>query len=116
MKKDSFFERYLKLREEVKEKYGIKRPDPVAVLTHYLYTCTEIKEPRAIHRLLEVPLDRILDRLCKMGFITLPPKSIFAKKRARTTQFTPGVSGESIVPISDAEKTDEEKLIDFMLQ
>lgn len=114
-KKDSFLERYLKLREEVREKYSIKRPDPIAVLTYYLFAYTELKEPRAIHRLLEVPLDRILDRLCKLGFITLPPKehSIFAKRRVRASQFTLSVG---IVPTSDVEKTDEEKLTGFMLQ
>lgn len=112
-KKDSFLERYLKLRDDVEEKYSIKHPDPIAVLVYYLHDFTEIKEPRAMRRLLEVPLDRILDRLCKMGFITLPEKP----SKPIKTKLNQFVYDE--LPVIDIveqkEKSDEEKLMDFVI-
>ncbi len=114
-KKDSFLERYLKLRDDVEEKYGIKHPDPIAVLVYYLHNFTEIKEPRAMRRLLEVPLDRVLDRLCKMGFITLPEKTALPRKTRLD-----GFIYDNQVPVFDSdeqkEKSDEEKLMDFVIQ
>lgn len=113
-KKDNFLEKYLKLRDDVEEKYGIKHPDPIAVLVYYLHNFTEIKEPRAMRRLLEVPLDRVLDRLCKMGFITLPEKPSSPKK-TRLDRFI----YDSALPVIDKdmqkEKSDEEKLMDFVI-
>jgi hypothetical protein len=114
-KQISFLEQYLELKSEIEEKYGIRRPDPTAIVSYYLFTYTKIKEPRAIHRLLEVRLDQILDRFCKMGLIILPPKepNIFAKKKPiRSDQFTLDMD---VVPAQDVQKTDEEKLMGFML-
>lgn len=112
-KKDNFLKRYLELRDECEDKYGITRPDPIAVLVHYLHSYTEIVEPRAMRRLLDVPLDRILDRLCKMGFITLPEKPSSPKK-TKLNQFL-----RDELPVVDAveqkEKSDEEKLMDFVI-
>ncbi|MDD5454050.1 MAG: hypothetical protein PHW62_00920 [Candidatus Ratteibacteria bacterium] len=111
-KRDSFLTRYLELRDEVEDKYGIKRPDPIAILVYYLHNFTEIKEPRAMRRLLDVPLDRILDRLCKMGFISLPEKPTKPLK-TKLQQF---VRDElpSFGSIEHKEKSDEEKLMDFV--
>ncbi len=113
-KKDSFLEKYLKLRDDVEEKYGIKHPDPIAVLVYYLHDFTEIKEPRAMRRLLEVPLDRVLDRLCKMGFISLPEKPSKPMK-TRLNQFIYDTELPVIDRIEQKEKSDEEKLMDFVM-
>lgn len=113
-KKDAFLKRYLELRDECEDIYGIKRPDPIAILVHYLYKYTEIKEPRAMKRLLEVPLDRVLDRLCKMGFVSLPEKPDKSLK--------PKLNGfvyDRQVPVFSntdlKEKSEEEKLMDFVI-
>jgi len=112
-KKDSFLKRYLELREEIEEKYELKHPDPITILVYYLRNYTEIIDPRAMKRLLDVPLDRVLDRLCKMGFISLPEKkSLPTKTRLDTFNFEP-------IPFVDekpeVEPTDEEKLMDFVI-
>ena len=113
-KKDAFLKRYLELREECEDKYDIKRPDPIAVLVHYLHTYTEIVEPRAMRRLLDVPLDRILDRLCKMGFISLPPKPSSPRK-TRLDRFIYDNQVPVFNDIEQKEKNDEEKLMEFVI-
>lgn len=114
-KKDSFLKRYLELREEIEDKYEIKHPDPITVLVYYLRNYTEIIDPRAMKRLLDVPLDRILDRLCKMGFISLPEKKSLPKK----TKLDSFVYERERVPVfeekPEVEPTDEEKLMDFVI-
>jgi len=112
-KKDAFLKRYLELRDEVEDKYGIKRPDPIAVLVYYLHTYTEIIEPRAMRRLLDVPLDRILDRLCKMGFISLPQKPSKPIKTKLNQFIRDELPDFSEIKIK--EKSDEEKLMDFVI-
>ena len=114
-KKDAFLKRYLELRDKVEEKYGIKHPDPIAVLVYYLHDFTEIKEPRAMRRLLEVPLDRVLDRLCKMGFISLPEKPSSPRK-TRLDRFIYDNQVPVFTDDEHKEISDEDKLMDFVIQ
>lgn len=107
MIESDFLETYLKLRKEIEETTDLteKRTDPVTVMVYYVWKYKEIKDARAIHRLIVVSLDRVLDRLGKLGFMPL-----YVKVRRERRHIPLRIPDEP-----DVLKTEEEKLANMMI-
>ncbi len=104
---EKFFETYLKIKEELIADNLAIRPDPAMVLVYYLYRYTDIREPRAIHTLLNISLDSVINKLVKFGFLELPSKefSIFRQERKQER-----VVFKKPVPESESESEPEVKV------
>lgn len=102
-----FLKQYLTLREEIAASTDLpeKKTDPVTAMVYFVWKYKNIQDARAIHRLIVVSLDRVLDRLGKLGFMPLHVKVRREGKR---------------VPLRIPEKVDvpqseEEKLAGLMI-
>lgn len=78
-----FLQTYLNLRKEIESSTDLteKKTDPVTAMVYFVWKYKGIKDARAIHRLLVVSLDRVLDRLGKLGFMPRYVKVQPEKKR-----------------------------------
>ena len=121
--KNRFLELYLQVRDEIVDGGFYARPDPVMVLVYYLRRYSEVRQPRAIHRLIEVSLDRVLDRLSKLGFMELPDKghSVFKpavqKKLVEAEAFEESEPEPRVTqPTEKIEPDTDNKLDQFMVQ
>ena len=108
MPESDFLQTYLDLRKEIETSTDLteKKTDPVTAMVYFAWKYKGIQDARAIHRLLVVSLDRVLDRLGKLGFMPLHVKVRHEKKR--------------IVPLRIPERidvplTEDEKLANMMI-
>ena len=102
MTEPDFLQTYLNLCEEIASSTDLteKKTDPVTAMVYYAWKYKGIKDARAIHRLIVVSFDRVLDRLGKLGFMPLHVK-VHREKKHLVSLRIPGRVG---VPITEDEK------------
>lgn len=108
MPEQDFLQIYLSLRKEIEDTTDLteKRTDPVTAMVYYVWKYKGIQDARAIHRLIVVSLDRVLDRLGKLGFMLL-----HVKVRRERKHIVPLRIPEEI----DVPQSDEEKLVNMVI-
>lgn len=107
MPEPDFLQIYLNLRAEIASSTTLteKKTDPVTAMVYYAWKYKGIKDARAIHRLIVVSFDRVLDRLGKLGFMPLYVKVRREKKHIPLR----------IPEMVDVPQTEEEKLANMMI-
>lgn len=108
MLEPDFLQIYLSLRKEIEETTDLteKRTDPVTAMVYFVWKYKGIQDARAIHRLIVVSFDRVLDRLGKLGFMPLYVKVRRERKRAVLVEILKEV---------DIPQTEEEKLANMVI-